>query len=124
MTSVEDDQVAHDGPAQVPETTPTVADAQPAAVESAAVESAEPAEVVEAPAPSPPDIGLSQLPRVVALSSQRAGVGQTTPTTNTGARLAEFANLHLNDVDLTTDSVRYHGKRNKDRRVRFGHKAA
>ena len=41
---------------------------------------------------------------------------------NTGARLSEVAGLHLGDVDLTTDSVCYHGKGSKDRRVRFGPK--
>lgn len=39
---------------------------------------------------------------------------------NTGARLSEVANLQVNDVDLATDSVCYHGKGSKDRRVRFG----
>jgi integrase/recombinase XerC len=44
---------------------------------------------------------------------------------NTGARLSEVANLKLDDVDLdSTDSVHYHGKGNKDRRVRFGPKTA
>lgn len=41
---------------------------------------------------------------------------------NTGARLSEVANLQSGDIDLATDSVRYHGKGNKDRRVRFGPK--
>ena len=41
---------------------------------------------------------------------------------NTGARLSEVANLRLDDVDLALDSVRYHGKGAKDRRVRFGPK--
>lgn len=41
---------------------------------------------------------------------------------NTGARLSEVASLHLGDVDLTTDSICYHGKGGKDRRVRFGPK--
>jgi integrase/recombinase XerC len=41
---------------------------------------------------------------------------------NTGARLSEVASLQLDDVDLATDSVRYHGKGAKDRRVRFGPK--
>jgi site-specific recombinase XerD len=41
---------------------------------------------------------------------------------NTGARLSEVANLQLGDVDLATDSVCYHGKGSKDRRVRFGPK--
>ncbi|MBK3566934.1 tyrosine-type recombinase/integrase [Streptomyces sp. MBT62] len=39
---------------------------------------------------------------------------------NTGARLSEVGNLKLDDLDMTTDSVRYHGKGSKDRRVRFG----
>ncbi len=43
---------------------------------------------------------------------------------NTGARLSEVGQPHLEDVDLTPDSVRYHGKGNKDRRVRFGPKTA
>ncbi|AHH98522.1 tyrosine-type recombinase/integrase [Kutzneria albida] len=43
---------------------------------------------------------------------------------NTGARLAEVANLALTDVDLTTDSVRYLGKGGRERRVRFGPKTA
>jgi site-specific recombinase XerD len=43
---------------------------------------------------------------------------------NTGARLSEVANLTLGDVDLSTDSVLYHGKGSKDRRVRFGPKSA
>lgn len=43
---------------------------------------------------------------------------------NTGARLAEVGKLLLDDVDLTTESVRYHGKGAKDRRVRFGPKTA
>jgi integrase/recombinase XerC len=38
----------------------------------------------------------------------------------TGARLSEVGNLRLDDVDLTTDSARYRGKGNRDRRVRFG----
>jgi site-specific recombinase XerD len=38
----------------------------------------------------------------------------------TGARLSEVGNLLVDDVDLGTDSVRYRGKGNKDRRVRFG----
>jgi site-specific recombinase XerD len=41
---------------------------------------------------------------------------------NTGARLSEVANLHLDDVDLALDTIRYHGKGAKDRRVRFGPK--
>jgi integrase/recombinase XerC len=43
---------------------------------------------------------------------------------NTGARLSEVANLHLDDVDLSLDTVRYHGKGAKDRRVRLGPKTA
>jgi integrase/recombinase XerC len=43
---------------------------------------------------------------------------------NTGARLSEVANLAVTDIDLSTDSVRYHGKGAKDRRVRFGPKTA
>jgi integrase/recombinase XerC len=43
---------------------------------------------------------------------------------NTGARLSEVANLRLNDVDLSLDTVRYHGKGAKDRRVRIGPKTA
>lgn len=43
---------------------------------------------------------------------------------NTGARLSEVGNLVLDDVDLDTDSVRYRGKGNRDRRVRFGPKTA
>lgn len=41
---------------------------------------------------------------------------------NTGARLSEVAGLRLDDVDLSTDSVCYHGKGSKDRRVRLGPK--
>jgi integrase/recombinase XerC len=41
---------------------------------------------------------------------------------NTGARLSEVANLHADDVDLALDTIRYHGKGAKDRRVRFGPK--
>jgi integrase/recombinase XerC len=41
---------------------------------------------------------------------------------NTGARLSEVASLQLGDVDLATDSLCYHGKGGKDRRVRFGPK--
>lgn len=41
---------------------------------------------------------------------------------NTGARLSEVANLKVDNVDLALDSVRYHGKGAKDRRVRFGPK--
>jgi site-specific recombinase XerD len=43
---------------------------------------------------------------------------------NTGARLSEVGNLMLDDVDLNTDSLHYRGKGSKDRRVRFGPKAA
>ena len=43
---------------------------------------------------------------------------------NTGARLSEVDTLMLDDIDLDTNSVHYHGKGNKDRRVRFGHKTA
>ncbi|WP_432049247.1 tyrosine-type recombinase/integrase, partial [Streptomyces asiaticus] len=43
---------------------------------------------------------------------------------NTGARLSEVGNLTLEDIDLTTDSVYYHGKGSRDRRVRFGPKTA
>src|SRR5256885_5648868 len=43
---------------------------------------------------------------------------------NTGARLSEVANLNLEDVDLSLDSVRFHGKGAKDRRVRIGPKTA
>jgi hypothetical protein len=43
---------------------------------------------------------------------------------NTGARLSEVANLHLDDVDLSLDTVRLHGKGAKDRRARLGPKNA
>jgi integrase/recombinase XerC len=43
---------------------------------------------------------------------------------NTGARLSEVANLVLGDVDLSLDTVLYHGKGAKDRRVRMGPKTA
>ncbi|WP_239559655.1 phage integrase N-terminal SAM-like domain-containing protein [Micromonospora luteifusca] len=43
---------------------------------------------------------------------------------NTGAPLSEIGNLLLDDVDLNTESVHYHGKGTKDRRVRFGPKTA
>ncbi len=43
---------------------------------------------------------------------------------NTGARLSEVGNLQLGDVDLDTESVHFHGKGAKDRRVRFGPKTA
>jgi integrase len=44
---------------------------------------------------------------------------QTVIWAYTGARLSEVGNLDLDDVDLTTDSVYYHGKGARDRRVRF-----
>jgi len=43
---------------------------------------------------------------------------------NTGARLAEVANLALDDIDLTLDTIVFHGKGAKDRRVRVGPKTA
>lgn len=43
---------------------------------------------------------------------------------NTGARLSEVANLVLEDVDLKTESVLFHGKGSKDRRVRVGARTA
>src|SRR5262249_51163386 len=43
---------------------------------------------------------------------------------NTGARLSEVANLELTDVDLFLDTVLYHGKGAKDRRVRVGPRTA
>ncbi|MFC9915998.1 tyrosine-type recombinase/integrase [Streptomyces sp. NPDC059862] len=43
---------------------------------------------------------------------------------NTGARLSEVGNLLLDDIDLATESVHYHGKGSRDRRVRFGPKTA
>jgi site-specific recombinase XerD len=39
---------------------------------------------------------------------------------NTGARLSEVAGLRLDDLDLDHDSLLFHGKGMKDRRVRFG----
>ncbi|MEU7909310.1 tyrosine-type recombinase/integrase [Actinoplanes sp. NPDC049118] len=39
---------------------------------------------------------------------------------NTGARLSEVAGLELEDADLNNDSLLFHGKGMKDRRVRFG----
>jgi site-specific recombinase XerD len=39
---------------------------------------------------------------------------------NTGARLSEVAGLELDDLDLNNDSLLFHGKGMKDRRVRFG----
>jgi site-specific recombinase XerD len=43
---------------------------------------------------------------------------------NSGARLSEVGNLLVTDVDLNTESVHFHGKGAKDRRVRFGPKTA
>jgi integrase/recombinase XerC len=43
---------------------------------------------------------------------------------NTGARLSEVGNLLVGDVDMATESVHFHGKGAKDRRVRFGPKTA
>jgi integrase/recombinase XerC len=43
---------------------------------------------------------------------------------NTGARLSEVAGLRVDDVDLSLDTVRYHGKGAKDRRVRLGPRTA
>ncbi|SEE82559.1 Site-specific recombinase XerD [Streptomyces sp. 3213] len=43
---------------------------------------------------------------------------------NTGARLSEVGNLLLEDVDMNTESVHFHGKGGKDRRVRFGPRTA
>jgi len=43
---------------------------------------------------------------------------------NTGARLSEVANLELGDVDLSLDTVCFHGKGAKDRRVRLGPRTA
>lgn len=42
---------------------------------------------------------------------------------NTGARLSEVAGPHLDDVDLKSDSLLFHGKGVKDRRVRLGPKS-
>ncbi|MBG0564894.1 tyrosine-type recombinase/integrase [Actinoplanes sp. NEAU-A11] len=42
---------------------------------------------------------------------------------NTGARLSEVAGLLVDDVDLDHDTLLFHGKGMKDRRVRFGGKA-
>src|SRR3954454_17684281 len=39
---------------------------------------------------------------------------------NPGARLSEVAGLQLDDTDLDNDSLLFHGKGMKDRRVRFG----
>ncbi|WP_406690503.1 tyrosine-type recombinase/integrase [Saccharopolyspora sp. ID03-671] len=43
---------------------------------------------------------------------------------NTGARLSEVANLRVDDIDWSTDSLVYHGKGGKTRRVRMGPKTA
>jgi len=43
---------------------------------------------------------------------------------NTGARLSEVGNLLVTDLDLNTESIQFHGKGAKDRRVRFGPKTA
>ncbi|MDQ1295858.1 MAG: integrase/recombinase XerC [Actinomycetota bacterium] len=43
---------------------------------------------------------------------------------NTGARLSEVAALRVEEVDLRAESVRFHGKGAKDRRVRIGPRAA
>jgi site-specific recombinase XerD len=43
---------------------------------------------------------------------------------NTGGRLSEVRNLLVTDLDLNTESVHFHGKGAKDRRVRFGPKTA
>lgn len=43
---------------------------------------------------------------------------------NTGARLSEVGMLLVTDVDMNTESVHFHGKGAKDRRVRFGPKTA
>lgn len=43
---------------------------------------------------------------------------------NTGARLSEVGNLMVDDIDLITESVHFHGKGSRDRRVRFGPKTA
>lgn len=42
---------------------------------------------------------------------------------NTGARLSEVAGLQIDDIDLNSDTLLFHGKGMKDRRVRFGAKA-
>jgi site-specific recombinase XerC len=39
---------------------------------------------------------------------------------NTGGRLAQVGSLRLDDLDLHADTVRFHGKGAKDRRVRIG----
>ena len=43
---------------------------------------------------------------------------------NTGARLSEVAGLRIDDIELSLESVRYHGKGAKDRRVRLGPRTA
>lgn len=43
---------------------------------------------------------------------------------STGARLSEVGKLPLDDIDLETDSVRFRGRGNKDRRVLIGPKTA
>ncbi|WP_239153554.1 tyrosine-type recombinase/integrase [Virgisporangium aliadipatigenens] len=43
---------------------------------------------------------------------------------STGARLAEVANLDINDVDLTTRTARVIGKGDRERIVKFDHKCA
>ncbi|MGW0832474.1 tyrosine-type recombinase/integrase [Streptomyces prunicolor] len=43
---------------------------------------------------------------------------------DTGARLSEVGTLLLDDVDMNTESVHFHGKGSKDRRVRFGPRTA
>src|SRR5256885_15743977 len=43
---------------------------------------------------------------------------------NTGARLSEVGKLLVADVDMNTESVHFHGKGAKDRRVRIGPKTA
>ena len=42
----------------------------------------------------------------------------------TGARLSEVGRLQVSDVDLATESVHFHGKGARDRRVRFGPRTA
>ena len=43
---------------------------------------------------------------------------------NTGARLSEVGNLLLDDIDPTPESVHFHGRGSRDRRVRFGPRTA
>jgi len=43
---------------------------------------------------------------------------------STGARLSEVANLDLDDLDQKTNTVLYHGKGGKDRRVRYPDRTA